>query len=206
MGALDAFLIHLSNSGERLYASYSGIRDRQEFGTSVAVNASGMVGVALTGRPGACMLRYEIASQALTEDCWKLVINNPLALASVNGMWVAAGRTMQGHEVPGVKPVPRLVVSPLQGPGDNSGPVVVGSWNEYIPVRRPLVAAGSVISIYLAGIGHAGSNGTSVRLGERNLFCTPEAIRSTRSYRLICRLECFRLRSICVSSAACRSR
>ena len=168
-GALDAFLVQFSNSGERLYSSYFGIRDWQEYGTSVAVSGDGMVGVALTGRPGSCMLRYEVASHALTEECWKLALNNPLALAFVKGMWVAAGRTMQGHEVPGVNPVPRLAVAPLRGFGDNSGPVVVGLWNEYIPVRRPLAAAGSVISIYLSGIGRAGSTGTSVRIGQRNV-------------------------------------
>jgi uncharacterized protein (TIGR03437 family) len=76
---------------------------------------------------------------------------------------------MQGHEVPGVNGAPRLVITPLAGIGENSGPAVVGLWNEFIPIRRPVLAAGSVISIYGPGIGRSGAANTSVLLDDRTL-------------------------------------
>jgi uncharacterized protein (TIGR03437 family) len=164
-GALDAFVAHFRNSGERVYTSYFGSANQREYGTAVAASES-EVAVALAGRSGSCLLHYDASASKLTEECFQLALRDPLSLAFVNGSWIATGRTMQGHEVPGVNPLPRLIVSPLEGTGDNSGPAVIGLWNEYIPVRRPLFAAGSIISIYHRSIG---ATDASVRLGEREL-------------------------------------
>ncbi len=167
--ALDAFIVDFAISGERRYATYYGNVNVRDYGTAAALGTNGTVGIALAGRTESCAVHYEPVSRNIREECFQLGLNDPLALVFANGMWIAAGRTMQGHEVPGVDIVPRLVVQPLSGIGDNSGPAVVGLWNEYIAIRRPLVGQGSVISIYQNGIGSAGAANTSVRLGDRDL-------------------------------------
>jgi hypothetical protein len=88
-GSLDTFVAHFSTSGDRLYSSYFGIADKREYGTAVAADSGGTVGIALAGLTNSCMLRYEIASQTLSEECWKLVLNDPLALTFVlfRGWW-----------------------------------------------------------------------------------------------------------------------
>jgi uncharacterized protein (TIGR03437 family) len=58
---------------------------------------------------------------------------------------------------------------PLAGIGDNSGPTVVSTWNEFVPIRRPVVAAGSVITVYGPSIGQRGIANTTVLLGGQRL-------------------------------------
>lgn len=165
---LDAFVVHMNSAGERVYATYFG-ENASEGGTAVVVDDQSGVSIALRGRRGSCVLRYDPRAYTIREECFHLTIQDPFGIVFANGRWIAAGNTKAGLEVPGVQPWPRTIVTPLDGIGDNSGPVVVGAWNEYIESRRPLVAAGSVITIYMAGVGRNGVNGTAVQLGRRKL-------------------------------------
>lgn len=166
---LDAFVTHFSSSGQRVYSTYFGIKGAREAGVAAVRDGTDTVAIALSGRPGSCVLRYDAIASSLREECFRLGMYDPFGLTNVNGRWIAAGRTMQGHEVPGVTVAPRVVVKPLAGIGDNSGPIVVGTWNEYIPTRRPIVAPESFLSVYLSGIGRAGLENTTVMLGDRKL-------------------------------------
>jgi uncharacterized protein (TIGR03437 family) len=115
------------------------------------------------------LLRYHPRNFQIVEECFQLWFSGAFAVAASGDTWIAAGRTRLGMNVPDVHPPARIVVGSLNGIRDNSGPVVIGAWSFNSSNSRPLLAAGSPVTIYGEGIGARGAENTSVQLGSLRL-------------------------------------